>query len=230
MSHPRSRRLLRLFVVRPRLVGAFAFGLIVWAICLATPSGPDPITAAVIGWNATCVGFIAAALHMMWGATPSKIRAVAATQDEGQAVILGLVILSSAASIVVIAAELSAASGDSGIMKGLRIGLVFSSVAASWFFVQMIFALHYAHEYYAPHLKTRQDTGGLLFPGDETPDYWDFVHFSVVIGVASQTADIAFTSKALRRVGTLHGIVAFVFNTVVVALTINLLAGLFGKS
>ncbi|WP_309646281.1 DUF1345 domain-containing protein [Phenylobacterium sp.] len=229
MSQARTRRLIKLFAARPRLAGAFAFGLVVWLICLATPSGPDAITAAVLGWNATCLGFIAASLHMMWGATPSKIRAIAATQDEGQAVILGLVILSTAASIVVIAAELSAASGDSGLMKALRVGLVFSSVAASWFFVQMIFALHYAHEYYAPYLKTKRDTWGLLFPGGEAPDYWDFVHFSVVIGVASQTADVAFTSKALRRVGTLHGIVAFVFNTVVVALTINLLAGLFAR-
>ena len=104
--------------------------------------------------------------------------------------------------------------------------LVFATVAASWFMVQLIFALHYAHEYYAQG-ERGQDAGGLDFPGGEPPDYWDFLHFSIVIGVASQTADIAFTSKSLRRVGTVHGITAFVFNTVVLALTINLLAGLF---
>ena len=53
------------------------------------------------------------------------------------------------------------------------------------------------------------------------------MHFAVVIGVASQTADIAFQSKALRRIGTVHGVIAFTFNTVVLALTINLVAGLF---
>jgi uncharacterized membrane protein len=66
-----------------------------------------------------------------------------------------------------------------------------------------------------------------LFPGKEAPDYWDFLHFSIVIGVASQTADIAFTDKALRRLGTAHSLFAFAYNTVIVALTINLLAGLF---
>lgn len=229
MSSDRSKSLLGAFRARPRLMGAFLFGLVVGLACGVAPVGLDPVTAGVIGWTATCLSFIAASLHMMWGAPPARIRAVAATQDQGQAVILGLVILATAASIGVIAAELSAASAESGLMKGLRVALVFATVAASWFLVQIIFALHYAHEFYAPDAKAGKDAGGLLFPGGEAPDYWDFLHFSLVIGVACQTADIAFTSKALRRVGGLHGLVAFVFNTVVVALTINLLAGLFAR-
>jgi uncharacterized membrane protein len=71
------------------------------------------------------------------------------------------------------------------------------------------------------------ERGGLKFPGGEAPDYWDFLHFSVIIGVACQTADIEFTAKPLRRIGALHGVLSFVFNTVALALTINLLAGLF---
>jgi uncharacterized membrane protein len=96
-------------------------------------------------------------------------------------------------------------------------------------FVQIVFALHYAHEYYAePQDKRgRKHRGGLLFPEDDAPDYWDFLHFAMIVGVAAQTADIAFTSKTLRRTGTWHGVVSFLFNTVVLALTINLLAGLF---
>jgi uncharacterized membrane protein len=69
--------------------------------------------------------------------------------------------------------------------------------------------------------------GGLVFPGGGEPDYWDFLHFSIVIGVASQTADIGFSSKGMRRTGTLHCVLAFVYNTVILALTINLVAGLF---
>ncbi|RYF98648.1 MAG: DUF1345 domain-containing protein [Caulobacteraceae bacterium] len=164
---------------------------------------------------------------MMWRADVGQIRATAATQDQGQGVILALVITAAAASIWVIAAELSAAKADEGLIRALRVALVFATVAASWFTVQLIFALHYAHEYYAPGDDSPNDAQGLLFPGGEAPDYWDFVHFSVVIGVASQTADIAFTSKPLRRIGTVHGLVAFTFNTVVLALTINLLASLF---
>ncbi len=225
----RLPRVLGPFASRPRLVGAMLAGLIVWVACLIIPSSLSLVTSAILAWNATCLSFIIAAVMMMWGARPSTIRATAATQDEGQGLILALVVLAAAASIWVIGAELSAAKADQGVVKALRIGLVFATVAVSWFMVQMIFALHYAHEYYAPDEAGGKDAvvGGLLFPGGEAPDYWDFVHFAVVIGVASQTADIAFTSKALRRIGTVQGIVAFTFNTVVLALTINLLAGLF---
>jgi len=102
-------------------------------------------------------------------------------------------------------------------------------VAVSWFLVQLIFALHYAHEYFMPVDPDGQDTcaGGLAFPGDEVPDFWDFLHFSIVIGVASQTADIGWTRRTLRRIGTVHCVIAFVFNTAVLALGINLVAGLF---
>jgi uncharacterized membrane protein len=102
------------------------------------------------------------------------------------------------------------------------------TVVGSWLMVQMIFALHYAHEYYGVDEDDgAADAEGLRFPGVTAPDYWDFLHFSVVIGVACATADVEFTSKGLRRLGTIHSLVAFAFNTVIVALTINLTAGLF---
>lgn len=223
----RRSSMLAAFKARPRLLLSVLAGVCVWALCLVLPTDLSIVTSAILAWDATCLTFIVAAIHMMWRADVGQIRATAATQDQGQGVILALVITAAAASIWVIAAELSAAKADQGLIRALRVALVFATVAASWFTVQLIFALHYAHEYYAPDDDGPNDAQGLLFPGGEPPDYWDFVHFSVVIGVASQTADIAFTSKPLRRIGTLHGLVAFIFNTVVLALTINLLASLF---
>lgn len=223
----RRRRLFGTFVARPRLLLAVAAGVTVWTLCILTPNNLSLVTSAILAWDATCITFISLTVAMMRGADSARMRAVAATQDQGQSVILALVVAAAAASIWVIAKELSAARDDVGLIKALRIILVFATVALSWFMVQLIFALHYAHEYYAPDDDTPRDAQGLLFPGGEEPDYWDFLHFSVVIGVASQTADISFTSKPLRRIGTVHGVVAFTFNTVVLALTINLLAGLF---
>ena len=223
----RRSSMLAAFKARPRLLLSVLAGVCVWALCLVLPTDLSIVTSAILAWDATCLTFIVAAIHMMWRADVGQIRATAATQDQGQGVILALVITAAAASIWVIAAELSAAKADEGLIRALRVALVFATVAASWFTVQLIFALHYAHEYYAPDHDSPNDAQGLLFPGGEAPDYWDFVHFSVIIGVASQTADIAFTSKPLRRIGTLHGLVAFIFNTVVLALTINLLASLF---
>lgn len=225
--HARPRHVLGPLVARPALLLAIAGGLAVWAACLLAPAGPGALTSAIFAWDATCLVFIAASLRRMRGADAVRIRQTAASQDEGGGVILALILFAVAASICVVAAELSAAQAEAGLAKALRVALVFVTVAASWFMVQLVFALHYAHEYYGPDDSDETDPGGLEFPGGEAPDYWDFLHFAVVIGVASQTADVAFTSKPLRRLGTLHGVVAFVFNTVVLALTINLLAGLF---
>jgi len=217
------------FRARPRLTAAFAVGFAVWLACVFGGAGLRWSTCAVLGWDATCLTFIGLGLSMMPGRSPDDIRKVAATQDEGQHMILGLVSIAAAASLLAVAAELSLAKHAHGVEKPLRVALAFGTVAASWFMVQLIFALHYAHEFYARAGGSAKavDAGGLGFPGDAPPDYWDFLHFSVVIGAASQTADITFTSKQIRRVGTAHTLLTFTFNTIIVALTINLVAGLF---
>ena len=92
-------------------------------------------------------------------------------------------------------------------------------------FVHVLFGLHYAHRFYAPD-ETKCDRGGLLFPGETQPDYWDFLHFSLIIGVASQTADVQIADRRLRRLATVHSVTAFVFNTVLVALAVNLAVNL----
>jgi uncharacterized membrane protein len=97
-------------------------------------------------------------------------------------------------------------------------------VFTSWLFTQVLFALHYAHDFYMCRIRGAQDP--LLFPGTHDPGYGDFFHFACVIGTASQTADIAFNGSALRPVGTLHCVLAFFFNATLLALSINLAAGL----
>ena len=127
-----------------------------------------------------------------------------------------------------ITAALGLARSAFGILKMMHVGLAAMTVAVSLFLMQLVFALHYAHQYYAPDEQPgpRGRARGLKFPGNEEPDYWDFLHFAVVIGATAQTADIAFTSRSLRRIGTVHSLIAFTFNTVVLALSINLLASL----
>jgi uncharacterized membrane protein len=213
----------RPLINRPRLTSAFLAGAIVAAALWLIPNHIAWSTRAVFAWDTTLIVFIGSTLLMMADCDDAKIRQRAAREDEGQHFILALAVVAAAASIIAIAAELSIAKNEHGLAKGLRVALAFGTVAASWFFVQMVFALHYAHEYYGDG----DGKAGLAFPGDDTPDYWDFLHFGSIIGVAAQTADVAFTSKSMRRTGTVHGMVAFIFNTVVLALTINLLAGLF---
>lgn len=212
---------------RPRLVGAILAGAACALVLGLAPDGLRPGTRAVVSWDAACVWFVVASVQGMVGRKDDDIRARARAQDDGRHLILGLVVVCAAASLGAIAMELSLAKNAHGPEKGLRVALAFGTVALSWFVVQLIFAFHYAHEYYTSKADGGDIQKGLGFPGDEAPDYWDFVYFAVIIGVASQTADVSFTSKPLRRTGTVHGVLAFTFNTVVLALTINLLASLF---
>lgn len=88
-----------------------------------------------------------------------------------------------------------------------------------------MFALHYAHDYYAADLRGRP--GGLDFPGGHAPDYGDFLYFACVIGTSGQTADISFTTRTMRRTGLVHCVLAFFFNATLLALMINIASSLF---
>ena len=221
----------RAFRDRPRITASIFVGLAVAALSYLVPADLRWSTRSIISWDCAAGCFILLMVRMMRDCGIDEIQARAAAQDEGQGITLSLSIIAATASVLAIAAELGLAKNDHGFVKPLRVALAFATIAVSWFFVHLIFALHYAHEYYSPETCPDQEghrhRGGLAFLGDEPPDYWDFVHFAVIIGVASQTADIGFTARALRRIGTVHGVLSFVFNTVVLALTINLLAGLF---
>lgn len=218
----------RAFAARPRLSLALGVGLLVGVACVLLGRQLSLPSSAVAGWDAFCALYIGLTLTVIAREGPTEIRARAAEQDEGQAVILALVLAACVISLAVVGLELSQAQHDGGLEKAVRVAAALVTLAGSWLVMQMVFALHYAHAFYAVDPKTGKDAGGLSFPGGAAPDYWDFLHFAIVIGVASQTADIAFTGQAIRRVGTIHSLIAFVFNTLILALTINLVAGLFG--
>ncbi|MDX7951538.1 DUF1345 domain-containing protein [Lichenihabitans sp. Uapishka_5] len=229
-TRPVYHALLGPLASRPRLTSGIVVGLVIFVASSLLPSELERSTRAILAWDVTCLWFVLLTLQHMRGRDQGDIKARVAAQDEGQGMILALVLIAAATSLAAVAVELSLAKDAHSLMKGFRVGLALATVMISWFTTQLVFALHYAHEYYAPDWTTPDETdviGGLQFPNDPAPDYWDFLHFAVVIGAASQTADVAFTNKRLRRIGTVHGLVAFTFNTAVLALTINLLSGLF---
>ena len=215
------------FSARPKLVMAIVAGLVVGAACFWSFPDLGASRSAIAGWDVFCLLYLALVFSVVADKGPDDIRARAAVEDQGQAVILALIVAACAVSVAAVGLELSLARHERGLVKALDIGGAILTVTASWWLMQTVYALHYAHEYYAADPETGKDSGGLAFPGDAPPDYWDFLHFAVVIGVAAQTADVAFTGKRLRRLGTAHSVIAFVFNTLIVALAINLVAGLF---
>lgn len=219
----RPRSLLQTLAARPRLLVTLGLGVLVgWALPPAWV--PHALTRWLLAWNVSTLLYVALAGWMMVRSTQDHMRQRAQVHDDGQRTILLLVALASLASLGAIAGELSLARQLHGVAQGWHVALAGATVLSSWCFIQVMFTVHYAHDFYAA-LALRQPPG-LRFPDDERPDYGDFFYFAVVIGTSAQTADVSFVSKPMRRVGTLHCVLAFFFNTTVLALLINIGASL----
>lgn len=220
-----SRRLLVHHIrAQPRLFAAAAAAI---ATGLMLPGAwvTHLVTRLLIAWNVgTCLYIVLAAV-MMIRSSHRHMRSRAQLQDDGQLVILMLVVITGVASLAAIAGELVLVKDMHGVQRVAHAALAGGTLLSSWAFIQVMFAIHYAHEYYAA--LERGQPVGLSFPQDDDPDYGDFFHFAAVIGTSAQTADVAFVSKPLRRLGTVHCILAYLFNTTVLALLINIGASLF---
>jgi uncharacterized membrane protein len=213
----------RVFLVRPRLLISLVVG-VGFGVMLPSSFIQFPITRAILGWILGVGIYLVLSLRMMFWSSHEEMRARAVDQDEGRELVLVLVVIAALMCIGSIVAELSIAKDFIGIEKYAHVALAGATIATSWAFTQVMFTQHYAHDYYlSKHLGRN---GGLHFPGGEEPDYGDFLYFACVIGTSAQTADISFTSRAMRRIGTIHCILAFFFNTTLIALTINIASGL----
>ncbi len=220
-SSPLAHASVRLVRLHAKLLIAALVGA---AVAMLAPLAWHPPTRLLLGWNVGLALYLVTTHIMMLRADEARIRKRAAEQDEGALVILVLTLVATIASLIAIVVELgSARPGPHASDLGPAL-LAMLTIVMSWSFVHTIFALHYAHEYYGE----RRDgvIGGLAFPGDEHPLYWDFLYFSLVIGMTSQVSDVAISSKVIRRMATVHGVFAFFFNLTVLALTVNLVSNL----
>lgn len=217
-----NRSLVRSLILHAPIAAALGLGLIT---ILFAPLSGDWLNRIAIGWDVGAATFILATLWRMARAQDvNAIRRRAAALDQAGRLILPLSLMAAGASVAVVIGEAVRGQG-SPVVEGL---LSLLTVGLSWTFVHLLFAVHYAHDFYRPG-EGKKDHGGLIFPGESQPDYWDFLHFSLIIGVASQTADIQIADRKMRRLSSIHSLTAFVFNTVVLALTVNLMVGLLGK-
>src|SRR5215468_2298900 len=208
------QRWLRVVRARPRLFLAILLGL---AVLTFLPAEWRLATRSLMAWDIAVGLYLVLAFRLMTNSDVDRIRRRAARQDEGRITILVLVVASAMASLLAIVAELGGAN-----RQPMHLALAAVTILLSWAFIHTIFAIHYAHEYYG---GKAHKGGGLNFPGDEPPDYWDFVYFSFVVGMTSQVSDVAVTSSAFRRLVAAHGVVSFIFNATLLALTVNIAAG-----
>jgi uncharacterized membrane protein len=156
------------------------------------------------------------------GVTTKDLRQKASYEDEGILVIVLITLAAISLSLVSLAQLLS----DEG-SGGWHLAVAVANVPLGWATLHTIMAFHYAHLFYAPPDREdagRRDTGGLEFPGTKEPSVADFVYFSFVVGMTAQTSDVDLTSRGMRRTAIMHGIVSFFFNTVILALAVNVVA------
>lgn len=206
--------MLRMVHARPRLF--LALGLM-GAAALGLPV-PLLTTRLLLAWDLAMLVFLGLVGLMMHGATAAQIRARSAQEDEGRAGILVLTVGAAAASLAAIIAELAGTQSGGAAVHAPRLLLALVTILLSWTFIHVVFALHYAHEFYD---EAAEREPPLQFPGGADPDYWDFIYFSFVIGMTSQVSDVEIASRTMRRTATAHGITSFLFNLVLLSLLIN---------
>jgi len=218
-SGPRPRRRIP---TRPRLFVATAFGI---AAALLTPATFGASLRAVIGWDCGAAVYLLLILVMMARATPAAMQRRAAQEDMAQWAFLGLMAGAAFFSMFAILGIVHDGKSASGGISAVTILFGGTTILLSWLFAHTAFALHYAHDYVSDRAAKRE--AGVIFPGrKEPPDYWDFLYFSFVIGMTCQVSDVQVATPKWRRLVLVHGLVSFLFNTVVLALSINLVASL----
>jgi uncharacterized membrane protein len=213
----------RAVIGRPRLFVGVVSGLICYPLL---PGRLAPHTRGILAWDFGVTVFLALVAAMFTARHHTGIARDAERQQEGKWTIFWLTVGAIVASFAVIVLEFSASKESPPAVRGLHVALVAYTLFASWLMTHTAFALRYAHEYYETSPGGSGPDKGLEFPGDEAPDYWDFFYFAMVLGMTFQVSDVQITSRMLRRLATVHGLLGFLFNTVIIALTVNIGASL----
>jgi uncharacterized membrane protein len=222
------------FLVLPwRLALGAAAGAVAVA---AVPAHLSGLTRAVAGWDSFALVTLTLMVLNMRLADVEDIRRVAASEDLTRSAASAVVIMGALASLVAVVGLLGTLKGLPQQSKVVHLGLGVGAVALAWTLVHCVFTLRYAHAYYDTD-DNGHDCGGLLFPDDAQkgpgeprlePNYLDFAYFAFVLGMTAQTADVSISSRTIRGTALLHGLISFLFNTAIVALTIGTIGGMLG--
>jgi uncharacterized membrane protein len=209
---------------RPRLYIAAAVGV---AVALLLPASLRAVARGLLGWNAAVWLYLAMVWHSMWRADHTRLRRATIAHAESAGVVLLVASGAAVVSVVAIVSELAAAKAGAAHSVASPLLFALATIAASWLLLPTLFALSYASIYYHSGAGA---ACGLDFPARQSdfhPDYWDFMYFSVTIAVTSQTSDVAVTTPRMRRLVLAQSVLSFLFNTTILALTINIAASLF---
>ena len=184
------------------------------------------LTQIMFGWDAFSLTLIAIHWFMFFSVDAARTKLRAQLQDENRSEIFLVILVATFAALFAVILVLIDKE-----LKATDISVAIVGLFLSWCLVHTTFTLRYARLYYQERkeINGKYSGSGLDFPGDDEPDFLDFAYYSFVIGMTFQVSDVEVSSKEMRRLTLLHSLLSFVFNTIIVALTINVLAGLGGK-
>lgn len=201
------------------------YGLLAGLAAAALPLPTSWQFRSLFGWTVGVVVYLALAWWLCVAFDAKRTRERAQAQDEPSVVLFMVLLLTTMACVAAIAVLMQHSRDLTGVQRGLHIGLSVIALAASWLFIQTVFTFRYAHRYYQEEKLKEPDGPGLQFPGGLDPDYFDFLYYAHVVGMTSQVSDVQVTSREMRRLTLVHGVLSFGFNMLIVALSINLVAG-----
>lgn len=216
-------KLLRAIIGHDRLFVAMLAGGAAYA---ALAGRFAPRAQAILAWDAGVATYLALIAALFLATSPPRMTARAERQEEGEWTLFWLVLAGITVSFVAIISEFGSMKDAPPHTRSLKLALVVATLLLSWLVSHTVFALRYAHEFYSRSGPGPDLDKGLEFPGEPCPDYWDFLYFALVLGMTFQVSDVQITSRKFRRLATVHGFLGFAFNTVIVALTVNLASGL----
>jgi uncharacterized membrane protein len=185
------------------------------ALYLAIPCDLPATTRFLTAFDVAIVFYLALALAMFVRSKLAHLKRCAIDENTGA-------VATTLACMAAIAADLAGISTAPPYQANARLGLAVATIFLSWFFLHTIFAIYYAHEFHA----SGADAPGLVFPGGEEPDYWDFLYFAFTIGATAQASDVGVASRRMRRTALAHAVFSFFFNTGILALAVNVGASL----
>ena len=201
------------------------YGALVGALVATLPLPVSLPTHMLLAWCAGTVTFLVLAWWLAVTFDAQRTRARAQAQDQSGHYLFILFLLSVFASAGAIALMLQHVKDLAPAQRLGHLALSMAALAASWLLMQTIFAFRYAHLYYQSELHDHPQGAGLEFPGKLPPDYFDFLYYAHVVGMTSQVSDVVVTARHMRRLTLAHSVTAFAFNMLVLALSINVMAG-----
>lgn len=225
----RKKKVASLFVrMHPlqRVLVSLGFTVLIYIVLLLLKIEVHPLVLSAMLWDIFAVSYIATGWIVFFNRTTDEIRTWARIDDGSRTFVTLTVVVASVASLVLVLLMMLSKE-LTGLSKVLYLPVAVSGMLASWTMVHTILTFHYTHLYYDDDENdSTKHAGGLEFPQEKKPDYIDFAYFAFVIGMTFQVSDVDITGRIIRRTALAHGLLSFLLNTFVVALTINLIAGL----